>query len=512
MTSQTSKITYLRRLVAIMTSVVGLAVLLLTYLQVEWDRREALRQHIADMENLATALTRQAESTIRDAHTVLVGIQRKLEISGYGPANLNEVLEVAHAQAAILTDVQGFTVLDADGRPVLTTVPNPVTNYTALDREYFVAQRANEVPGLYIGPPVQSRMTGEWVISLTLRLSDADGEFRGVVMATLLVQHFVDFYQTIDVGSQGVIGMAKRDGTLLVRSKDSDQHAGLNMSSSPLLRRVNEEGVTRGNMVLTAMIDGVKRIYGFDTSDQYPILVAASLGEEEAMAAWRSRSLQNWSLAAGILVILLSMGWLIWRALGRQGRMEARLQSMHRDLALANHALEIIAGEDALTGLANRRRLDEALHTAFQSAAAQRQALSFVLLDLDYFKRFNDQYGHPAGDEALRQVADVLKRHARRSVDTTARYGGEELALVLPGADSQAAMAVAERIRADVEALAIANQGSPYARLTLSIGVASCVPGQTMLTPAELVAAADIALYAAKGDGRNRVMPSEQLE
>ena len=149
--------------------------------------------------------------------------------------------------------------------------------------------------------------------------------------------------------------------------------------------------------------------------------------------------------------------------------MEARLQSMHRDLALANHALQIIAGEDALTGLANRRRLDEALRAAFQFAAAQRQPLSFVLLDVDHFKRFNDQYGHPAGDEALKQVAEVLKRHARRSADTTARYGGEELAMVLPSAESTAAMTVAERIRADVEALAIANQGSPYANLTLSL-------------------------------------------
>ncbi|CAH0261578.1 Phytochrome-like protein cph2 [Pseudomonas sp. Bi70] len=510
LTSQTSKIAHLRRLVAIMTSVVGVAVLLLTYLQVEWDRREALRQHVADMENLSTALTRQAESTIRDAHTVLIGIQRKLQVSGYGAESLREVLEVARAQSAILTDVEGFTVLDADGLPLLTTVPNAATQHTARDRDYFVLHSTHRATGLHIGAPIQSRMSGDWVISLTLRLNDANGEFRGVVLATLLIQRFVDFYRSIDVGSQGVLGMVKRDGTLLVRSRESTQNAGLDMSKSPVLRAVNENGVKRGSMVLTAMIDGVKRIYGFDTSDEYPILVAASLGEEQAMAAWRTRALQTWSLSGGVLVIVIAMGWLIWRALGRQGRMEARLQSMHRDLALANHALQIIAGEDALTGLANRRRLDEALHAAFQLAAAQRQPLSFVLLDVDYFKRFNDQYGHPAGDDALRQVAAVLKQHARRSADTTARYGGEELALILPGSESASAMAVAERIRAGVEALAIANQGSPYANLTLSIGVASCIPGQTMQTPADLVAAADVALYAAKGGGRNRVMLSEQ--
>ena len=141
-----------------MTSVVGLAVLLLTYLHVEWDRREALRQHVADMENLSTALTRQAESTIRDAHTVLIGIQRKLQVSGYGAENLREVLEVARAQSAILADVEGFTVLDADGRPLLTTVPNATTHYSARDRDYFAVHSSNLVTGLYIGAPIQSRM------------------------------------------------------------------------------------------------------------------------------------------------------------------------------------------------------------------------------------------------------------------------------------------------------------------------------------------------------------------
>lgn len=110
----TSKIGHLRRLVAIMTLVVGVAFLLLTYLQVDWDRREALRKHIDDMQNLSTALTRQAESTIRDAHTVAIGIQRKLEMSGYGAENLHEVLEVSRAQLVTLRDVEGFTVVDAE--------------------------------------------------------------------------------------------------------------------------------------------------------------------------------------------------------------------------------------------------------------------------------------------------------------------------------------------------------------------------------------------------------------
>ncbi len=507
--SQTSKIGHLRRLVALMTLVVGVAFLALTYLQVEWDKREALKQHVDDMQNLSTALTRQAESTIRDAHTVLIGIKRKLEITGYNAQNLHEVLEVSRVQLGVLRDVEGFTVIGTDGRALITTIPEPNANYSAADRDYFALHRVNANHGLFIGAPIRSRMTGEWVISLSLRLNEADGEFRGVVLATLVIERFVDFYQTIDLGSEGVIGLVKRDGTILARSQMAPENYAVNVSKSPVLRMINDDGVTRGSMVLTAILDGVRRIYGFDSSAEYPIVVAAAVSEEQAIEAWKNRARQTWLLSGIVLLLFVSLAWLIWRALMRQGQMEASLKGMHRELAEANQALEIIAGEDALTGLATRRRLDEALQAAFSSAAAQGQWLSFVLVDVDYFKRFNDQYGHPAGDEALRQVAAVLKRHAKRSADTTARYGGEELALILPGAESAPALAVAERIRADVEALAIANEGSPYATLTLSIGVASCVPGRDLPTPAALVAAADVALYAAKGAGRNRVMPGD---
>lgn len=508
--NQPSRIGHLRRLVAIMTAVVCAAFLLLTYLQVEWDRREALKQHVDDMQNLSTALTRQAESTLRDAHTVLIGIQRKLEVSGYGADNLNEVLETSRAQLKVLRDVAGFTIADADGRALITTNPGPTPTYRVNDRDYFLFHRTHDNHGLFIGAPIHSRVTGESVISLSLRLDDANGEFRGVVLATLLTQRFVDFYQTIDLGSEGIIGMVHRDGTILARSRVAAQNPELNVSRSPVLRMINEEGVTHGSIVLKAMTDGVRRIYGFDSSADYPIVMAAAVSERQAMQAWRNRAVQAWSLTGGVLVIVASMAWLIWRALGRQARMEARLQEMHRNLAQANQTLEIMAGEDALTGLANRRRLDETLQVAFGAAAAQGQALSFVLLDVDYFKHYNDHYGHPAGDEALRQVAALLKRHARRGADTTARYGGEELALVLPGAQRLAALAVAESIRAEVEALAIPHEGSPCGLLTLSAGVACCLPGQDLATPAALVAAADIALYAAKDAGRNRVAGGEQ--
>jgi diguanylate cyclase (GGDEF)-like protein len=158
--------------------------------------------------------------------------------------------------------------------------------------------------------------------------------------------------------------------------------------------------------------------------------------------------------------------------------------------------LRTAASTDGLTQLANRRAFDETLQRELAIATGSGGSVALLLFDLDHFKRLNDELGHLGGDDVLRAVAAVLRQHARQG-DTAARYGGEELALVLPAADLPAAVAAAERVRAT-----IAEITSP-ARVTASIGVAvypDCAAGVP-----ELIAAADHALYAAKHGGRNQV-------
>ena len=166
------------------------------------------------------------------------------------------------------------------------------------------------------------------------------------------------------------------------------------------------------------------------------------------------------------------------------------------------------AMSDGLTGLANRGELDRRLTLEMARAARQASTLSVLMLDVDHFKLFNDRYGHPAGDQCLRAVAGVLQAHARRATDLAARFGGEEFALVLPEASISDAQDAAERVRADVLALAIAHAGSSTApHVTVSIGVASCrpLPDAGEQAVAELISQADRALYGAKALGRNRV-------
>jgi diguanylate cyclase (GGDEF)-like protein len=165
-----------------------------------------------------------------------------------------------------------------------------------------------------------------------------------------------------------------------------------------------------------------------------------------------------------------------------------------------------LSDTDGLTGIANRRKLEEHLAQEWRRLQREKKPLTLMMCDIDYFKHYNDLYGHQAGDDCLKTVAAVLADYSRRSGDLAARYGGEEFTLVLPAIDQEGAAKLAEMIRHDVEALQIKHEGSPISSyVTLSIGVACQVPTTESATE-KLVAAADEALYQAKDSGRNRVI------
>lgn len=167
--------------------------------------------------------------------------------------------------------------------------------------------------------------------------------------------------------------------------------------------------------------------------------------------------------------------------------------------------LQAIALTDALTGVANRRFLDEALADAVRAAHRSARPLAVLMIDIDHFKALNDRYGHPRGDAVLREVAAALRDALVRPSDVLARYGGEEFIALLPDADAAAAALVAERLRAAVQRLGLEHLDSPQGVVTVSVGTAASGLRRTPPAAAALVAAADKALYEAKCAGRNRV-------
>ena len=164
-----------------------------------------------------------------------------------------------------------------------------------------------------------------------------------------------------------------------------------------------------------------------------------------------------------------------------------------------------LAYVDGLTGVANRRHFDDQLQIEWRRCERSGQPLSLLMIDIDHFKSYNDQYGHQQGDACLQAVAQTLRAGLGRAHDLVARYGGEEFVCLLPEIDAAGALSVAESLRMAVQALQLPHASSPVAGVvTISIGAASGVPREDGMS-ADLLARADASLYRAKSEGRNRV-------
>lgn len=197
------------------------------------------------------------------------------------------------------------------------------------------------------------------------------------------------------------------------------------------------------------------------------------------------------------------------RAMQRLLDMRRRLVCMSAELRLANQRLNHMVEIDALTGLTNRRGLERLLHSEIHAARREQQPLTLMLCDIDFFKSYNDNLGHLAGDECLREVARLLRDVCVRPRDIATRYGGEEFALVLPNTPRSGAMTFARALCSVLHKRAIAHPqsaASPF--VTLSGGITTCIPDENT-DEESLIMRADHALYAAKAEGRNRFFSFE---
>jgi diguanylate cyclase (GGDEF)-like protein len=186
-------------------------------------------------------------------------------------------------------------------------------------------------------------------------------------------------------------------------------------------------------------------------------------------------------------------------------QLEEKVQDRTRALEMANSKLESLSNTDGLTGLPNRRFFDATLVHEWARSQRSQLSLSVIMVDVDFFKRYNDHYGHQAGDDCLKLIAGVLKRCLKRDTDMAARYGGEEFVIILQDTGTKMAMQIAESLRKEVEEIQLSHEDSELGVLTLSLGVASFDSSHPLQDKDDLIRLADDALYQSKRQGRNRV-------
>ncbi|AUZ44879.1 sensor domain-containing diguanylate cyclase [Pseudomonas orientalis] len=363
------------------------------------------------------------------------------------------------------------------------------------DRDYFQIHRGNSDIGLYISRPFMARCECEdpWRIAFSRRLSSADARFQGVAVASMRLSYFHQLFSSLNIGAGSTITLLNHQGILLAQEPllEADM-INKDLSARPNVARMLRE--RDGNFRSVSSVDHRGRLYSFSSVGNLPLIVAVALASDEVFAPWRRAA---WLVGLATGVLCTGLLWLTW-ALSKELRRRHRVEQV----------LSELAGTDALTGLANRRTLDERLRLEWDRAQRSTEPLTVLMIDVDHFKAFNDRHGHQGGDDALRAVAQVIDSNIRRPADLAARYGGEEFAVVLPHTDAKGAWVIAERIRQSVQYLPrMAGDDQP---ITVSIGM-STWHKHSRNTLEDLLFKADQALYEAKHSGRNRTMDAATL-
>jgi diguanylate cyclase (GGDEF)-like protein/PAS domain S-box-containing protein len=587
----------------------------------EWSSREAsLKAAEVDLANLAHSLTQHAEDSFDLMDASIVGVVSRLEMDGTGPATLSSLQKVLVARKASLARIYGLVVTDETGRWI---VSSGADGPSVIDREFFRHHMQSPGRDAFIGQPVKSRVTGDWITTVSRRFNHPDGTFAGVALATIGAKYFSEFYRQFDIGANGSISLVNTDGIVMARSPD-DNNVGRDLSGGRFFRSIRS-GAVSGVDYFQSSLDGSRRLGYYQQGSRYPLVIMVTKAEGDVLERWRRNARMRLALVLGMVVLIAVIGVFLVRQLQQRQRMavalsekEANFRSLaegssnmvtrigldeqvhyaspssvrilgwppeqlvgkpalagvnpldlprvrkivaalkqgeseearvtyrtrHREksevwvestlrvtrkvggeidgvVAISRDVtqqkdlegkLATLAIEDGLTGLANRRRFDERLLEEWGRAYRERTCLALLMIDLDHFKAYNDNYGHPAGDDCLRAVARVLAAEAQRTSDLAARYGGEEFVVLLPNTDAAGCARIAERIRRELHDTGIPHAlNLPSKRVTVSIGGAMCRPGiERSAGHASLIEAADRALYAAKDGGRDRVVMADQ--
>ncbi|MBJ6124395.1 sensor domain-containing diguanylate cyclase [Microvirga splendida] len=454
------------------------------------DRGHEFDRIRAETLNLAKSLTQHAQDTFELADALLVDVVDRVETRGTEPDALLRLDDFLVDRVQPLQRIKALTIFGEDGTLLSSSLPGHRGRVNIRDLDLFKHHSTESSSNWFVGPLIRDPLGGDWVLTISRRFNKPDGSFGGIAQASIPPRYFGNFFGRFDVGSQGTITLIHKNGTIVSRYPYNERAVGTNILNDP--RFSNAKG--SGNYEYDSPVDGLTRIGGYQRNHIFPVGVVAAVGRDEALARWNEEFVFRSSIIGLLVLTIGSLGWILVGALRRREEAEAELA--------------ILATTDGLTGLANRRTFDRQLEAEWLRAARQKTPVSLLLIDVDQFKAYNDIYGHQAGDECLRNIAKTIAAVARRPGDLAARYGGEELAILLPGADEADTAAIAEDLRAKVEALRVRHDANPPARiLTVSIGSATRTPSldRSRIGPDDLITLADAALYRAKQNGRNCV-------
>jgi diguanylate cyclase (GGDEF)-like protein len=382
-----------------------------------------------------------------------------------------------------------------DKNCILTHTPS-IVGFDASNREWCRVPKNNPEIKTYVSNMFASN-NGELMVVQTRKFPG--DEFSGLAGIGVNLKFFSTWLEKVSVNTYGVIGITDLNAKLLARKPAKPEELGEKMSN-PVLK----DFIASGENYITARaispVDQEQRLYGLRKIEGLPFVVVVGEADRDWQADWRQRAF----LTIGALIILWSLVFLTLHIYWERLKNLAELKRVRDEL-------ENLSLTDALTGLANRRCFNDVLDAECQRMRRIKSSISVIMVDVDFFKAFNDTYGHLAGDECLKMVAGVIQSKLKRPQDLAARYGGEEFCCILPGTDHAGAVAIATSIKDGVANLGIRHEGSTIENyVTVSLGVATLICDEE-INSETIVNLADERLYWAKKNGRNQV-GSEAIE
>lgn len=494
-----------RRLKLIAITFIIAVLALLTGLII-WQSMRDYQMQVKDAQgytaNLVLSAAQHAEDAIKEIEAFSGGMVERAEWYGLENIDADRLRKVFLNQSKIMHQIHGVFIYDSEGRWVVTNQTTIPANANNSDREYFIYHKTHKDRDMHIGQVIRSRSTGDLVIPISRRIDRPDGSFAGVFLTTLHVKYFNEFYANFKLSGSDVFVIALRDGTVLTRRPFDESIIGTNISKGDIFSKylpLSPNGTAR----IVSIVDKVERINSYRQLSRYPVVVQAGLSMDGILEQWRHGLFRLFFAATAIAIVLIIFSTVLIYQIKLTGKIEEKLRT-------ALKTLQKLAGEDALTGLKNRRTLDETLPIEISRAQRSNSPLGVIMLDIDHFKKYNDHYGHIAGDVCIKAVSECIKKSVRRPSDFASRYGGEEMVILLPSTNESGTYEVAKKISETLKNLNITHEKSPKGRITVSIGTYCLHPSSKNVSPEELLSLCDERLYEAKHLGRDTIHPTAE--
>jgi diguanylate cyclase (GGDEF)-like protein/PAS domain S-box-containing protein len=583
-----------------------------------WDgRRDAEQQADRAAANMASAVEQDIARSIENFDLSLQGVMQGLDEPEVTPLTGKARSMALFDNAATAPYLNAIFILNETGKVAEGSRQSVTSGSDFSDRDYFKVHRDNPNIGMYLSPPLKSRVNDGWIMAVSRRISKPDGSFGGVVMGTIQLAYFQALFEHLSLGQNGTIALFQNDGTLVARKPYQQLDVGRDLSNAALFQHY--PATRTGHFQTVSTVDGIPRRFTFSRVKDLPLVISVGTSITEIYASWRQKALTIGIAMAGLILATLALAMLLSHELIRRKRADSLLrdsEARYRHLAdnssdaiilrdpkgrrkyassaffpmlgrtpeemgpeglepylhpdslgtppktlqrlrtgeqrvvallqyghpngnwmwleaissgifdengnmteivtnlrdvtrrkVAEDKLAAAAVTDGMTGLGNRRAFDERLEQEWQRAIRAQSSLALLMIDVDFFKAYNDTFGHLQGDGALTLVSTCITENLRRPTDFAARYGGEEFVVILPDTDDVGAFHVAENIRKAVAARALVHPASQTTVLTVSIGLTSRRPvhgGEA----SSLIRLADAALYQAKQNGRDQTVLS----